>query len=57
MPTPITSFVGLDFNTWGAGHPPDTVGDVGPNHYVQAVNTSVGVYNKTNWGPDIGADL
>jgi len=47
MPTPITSFVGLDFNTWGAGHPPDTVGDVGPNHYVQAVNTSVGVYNKT----------
>jgi hypothetical protein len=45
-PTPAIQFDGLDFNTWGAGHPPDTVGDVGPNHYVQAVNTSIGIYNK-----------
>jgi subtilisin-like proprotein convertase family protein len=27
--------------------PPDTNGDVGPNHYVQTVNTSVSIYNKT----------
>ncbi|MEO7507638.1 MAG: hypothetical protein ABIZ95_10410, partial [Pyrinomonadaceae bacterium] len=46
MPSPLTSFNGLDFATNGAGHPPDTVGDVGPNHYVQAVNTSIGIYNK-----------
>jgi len=31
----------------GAGHPPDTVGDVGPNYFVQAVNTSIGIYSKT----------
>src|SRR4029079_19652718 len=30
----------------GAGHPPDTNGDVGPNHYIQAINTSIGIYNK-----------
>jgi len=47
IPTPSVSFKGLDFNTWGAGWPPDTVGDVGPNHYVQAVNTAVGIYSKT----------
>jgi uncharacterized repeat protein (TIGR01451 family) len=41
------SFAGLDHNTWGAGWPPDTVGDVGPNHYVQAVNTSIGIFTKT----------
>ena len=46
-PTPSVSFAGLDFSTWGAGWPPDTVGDVGPNHYIQAVNTSIGIYNKT----------
>ncbi|MFN0278126.1 MAG: hypothetical protein ACKVRN_05925 [Pyrinomonadaceae bacterium] len=47
MPTPIISFNAMTFNLNGSGFPPDTVGDVGPNHYVQAVNTSVGIYNKT----------
>ena len=47
MPTPSSSFDGMNFNSNGAGHPPDTVGDVGPNHFVQAVNTSVGIYDKT----------
>ena len=46
-PAPAVSFSGLDFNNWGQGFPPDTVGDVGPNHYVQAVNTSIGIYDKT----------
>ena len=47
MPTPLISFSALNFNSNGAGWPPDVVGDVGPNHYVQAVNTSIGIYNKT----------
>ena len=29
------------------GAPPDTNGDVGPNHYVQSVNTVFSVYSKT----------
>ena len=37
---------GLDYNTWGAGHPPDTSGAVGPKQYIQTVNTSIGVYSK-----------
>lgn len=39
---PATSFDGLS----GTAKPPDTVGDVGPNHYVEMVNFSVGVYTK-----------
>ncbi|PYS80345.1 MAG: hypothetical protein DMF67_20690 [Acidobacteria bacterium] len=45
-PGPLTTFDGLDFATWGAGHPPDTNGDVGPSYYIQTVNTSIGIYNK-----------
>jgi hypothetical protein len=47
MPAPITQFLGLTFNPWGAGWPPDTNGDVGPNHYIQTVNTSIGIWSKT----------
>ncbi len=47
-PAPIVNVVGLDFNTWGAGHPPDTNGVIGPNHFVQTVNTSVGIFSKSN---------
>src|SRR5512134_1911315 len=36
IPTPIVSFEGIA-NQWGV-YPPDTNGDVGPNHYVQTVN-------------------
>jgi hypothetical protein len=46
-PTPLINFAGLDFATWGAGHPPDTNGDVGPTYYIQSVNTSIGIYNKS----------
>jgi hypothetical protein len=45
-PTPLRSFDGLDFLNWGAGHPPDTNGDVGPAYYIQTVNTSIGIYDK-----------
>ena len=46
IPAPSTSFRGLDFSNWGAGWPPDPVGDVGPNHFIEAVNTSIGIYTK-----------
>jgi hypothetical protein len=46
-PSPDSSFDGLDFATWGAGHPPDENGDVGPTYYIQTVNTSIGIYNKS----------
>ena len=45
-PAPLTSFKGLDLQNWGAGWPPDTHGDVGPTHYIQAVNTSIGIFDK-----------
>src|SRR5437773_1891767 len=45
-PTPNHSFDGLDFATWGNGHPPDENGDVGPTYYIQTINTSVGIFNK-----------
>jgi hypothetical protein len=47
-PAPVVNVKGLDFNTWGAGHPPDTNGAVGPNHFVQTVNTSIGIFAKSN---------
>ncbi len=34
--------------------PPDTNGDVGPNHYVQTVNVAFAIWNKTGtklYGP------
>ena len=47
-PAPSISFDGLDFADWGAGHPPDTNGDAGPQYYIQTINTSVGIYNKSD---------
>lgn len=46
MPSPSANFAGLDYNNWGSGNPSDTVGDVGRNHYIQAVNSSFAVYKK-----------
>jgi hypothetical protein len=47
-PPTTKNFDGLDFATWGAGHPPDTNGDVGPTYFIQAVNTSIGIYKKSD---------
>ncbi len=45
MPSPIVNVDGM-YNYWGSV-PPDTNGDVGPNHYVQMVNaTGVQVFDK-----------
>src|SRR5437868_5256882 len=47
-PAPIMNFDGLDFANWGAGHPPDTNGDVGPTYYIQTINTSIGIFRKSD---------
>jgi len=53
MPGPLQNFAGMSFNSactggfCGAGWPPDTNGDVGPNHYIEAVNSSYAIYSKT----------
>ncbi|MCM3871481.1 MAG: carboxypeptidase regulatory-like domain-containing protein [Pyrinomonadaceae bacterium] len=47
-PPPGIVFEGLDRENWGAGSPPDTNGDVGPTYYIQSVNTSVGIYRKSD---------
>ena len=53
MPSPILTFAGISFNDactggqCGGGWPPDPNGDVGPNHYIEAVNTRYAIYNKT----------
>jgi len=39
----VTSFQGIP--STGA-LPPDIVGDVGPNHYIQMVNTDIAIYDK-----------
>ncbi|MFI5397141.1 MAG: hypothetical protein ACHQ9S_16510 [Candidatus Binatia bacterium] len=53
MPGPVEDFAGLSFidsctgGQCGAGWPPDPNGDVGSNHYVQAVNDAYAIYSKT----------
>jgi hypothetical protein len=47
-PSPLTNFNGLDFLNFGAGRPPDTNGDVGPTYFIQSVNTSMGIYRKSD---------
>ena len=47
-PAAGANFDGLDFANWGAGHPPDTNGDVGPTYYIQTINSSVGIFTKSD---------
>jgi hypothetical protein len=54
-PSPSVNFDGLT-NIDGV-YPPDTVGEVGPNHYVQWVNSHFQVFNKSGvsvYGPAAG---
>jgi PKD repeat protein len=49
---PIQNFEGL--NNYYGYVPPDTHGDVGPNHYFQATNVQFAIYNKSGtklYGP------
>jgi subtilisin-like proprotein convertase family protein len=51
LPTPSVNFDGISFaDTTAVGQgftPPDTNGEVGPNHFVQTVNSSFRIWNKT----------
>ena len=48
MPSPALTFAGITAVTSGCSClPPDTDGDVGPNHYIQAVNSSFEIFNKS----------
>jgi len=49
---PMANFEGLsnqdNFNVFGFRvNPPDTIGDVGPNHYVEMINLVFAVYDKS----------
>ncbi|HNS50077.1 MAG TPA: hypothetical protein PKO09_02730 [Anaerolineae bacterium] len=58
MPSPIMNWEGV--NNRNGVHPPDTNGDVGPNHYVQWVNLSFQVWDKNGtslYGPANGNTL
>jgi len=58
MPSPIQNFEGL--NNVNGVLPPDTNGDVGPNHYLQWVNLSFAIWDKTGtllYGPAVGNTL
>ncbi|MEW6402750.1 MAG: carboxypeptidase-like regulatory domain-containing protein [Chloroflexota bacterium] len=58
IPTPLQNFEGVS-NVNGV-LPPDTNGDVGPNHYMQWVNLSFAIYSKTGtllYGPAAGNTL
>ncbi len=45
--TQVRDFAGMNFLAHGSGWPPDTCGDVGTKYYVQAINTSIGIFDKT----------
>ncbi len=52
IPSPSVNFEGVsnqdNFNVFGFRvNPPDPVGDVGPNHYVEMINLVYAVYSKT----------
>jgi hypothetical protein len=48
MPGPLLTFDGMNSSETACGClPPDTDGDVGPNHYVEALNVAFRVYDKS----------
>ena len=44
MPSPIANFAGV--NNVSGGSPPDTEGDIGPDHYMQWVNLSFRIFHR-----------
>src|SRR5438093_1441506 len=46
MPPPLLTFEGGAAAQFCACAPPDTDGDVGPNHYVEAINVAFAVFDK-----------
>ena len=47
MPGPLLTFEGGAAAQFCACAPPDSDGDVGPNHYVEAINSAFAVFDKT----------
>lgn len=47
MPGVIRNFPGIDYNSGGSGVPPDTNGEAGPSNYMQIVNSSLMIYDKS----------
>ena len=48
MPSPILTFAGLtSAQACGTCVPPDSDGDVGPNHYINSVNSSIKIFDKS----------
>ena len=47
MPSPLLTFEGESAADACACAPPDSHGDVGPNHYVEAVNVAFRIFDKT----------
>jgi len=48
MPGPLLTFDGMNAAQSGCSClPPDSDGDVGPNHYVNVVNTSIKIFDKS----------
>src|SRR5436190_4348569 len=47
MPSPLITFEGMNLTQSGCScQPPDSDGDVGPNHYVNSVNSSIKIFDK-----------
>ncbi len=49
IPTPIANFEGMGTGLEGylvQSAPPDTVGDIGPDHYYQIVNFSIAIFDR-----------
>ena len=47
-PAPIANFDGLDFANWGAGIRPTPTATSAPTYYIQTVNTSIGIFRKSD---------
>src|SRR5439155_12368344 len=48
MPSPSGTFAGMNSNNaCNTCLPPDTQGDVGPNDYIQSVNSSIRIHDKS----------
>ena len=52
--TPVVNFEGIPFSGFV---PPDTNGDVGPNHYIQMVNSKFQIFDKTGNQLTAAADI
>ncbi len=58
VPSPFLNFEGV--NNVDGVLPPDTNGDIGPNHYVQWVNKTLAVYSRSGsliYGPAAGSTI